>query len=534
MAQPAPIANGERQLTPERLFEQFERALSDTRIGAKAIGNFVALEDKSSFLEPTMQFLAKEERDAVRSWGTNVLELIGGDKSFRVLADLLRKEKTKEAKRGYRYTRFFTLRAVAHLAKSENQRRELLTLLEQIWNDDAEDYLIQAEASILLAQQGRSEPKAKVRDRLRDFSNYWATSRALRALREFTLFDLADEIISVMRNSDYIDHKYDAIRVLGAYTDNLVVVRALGDAVISSRISYLRLEAVKSLAKLGHPGAQADVVQALHDEDAEVRAQASRALRLLLGEDAVSVIVQRALREGIGEEELAHLLEALRRIDPGRSVSTETLSKELAGEDRRRAELAERMLVDLGGWAAVQRLSQRRNTLNSLDKLLAESEQGVKKTFEDTIRQARRNFYFAMGVNILVVSVGLILVILAIAQLIQSPEKLEGWIIPGAGGVFGVLISQYFNNPRRNAREDLTALMNVNMIFLGFLRQLNEIDATFKYAYIESRTVGEVAERMTSTVQQISDAVRTALHMAESYLKTTPPTQASTPPNKVG
>ena len=54
----------------------------------------------------------------------------------------------------------------------------------------------------------------------------------------------------------------------------------------------------------------------------------------------------------------------------------------------------------------------------------------------------------------------------------------------------GILITMFFNNPRRNAREDLTTLMNVNVIFLGFLRRLNQIDATFKYAYIESRSFG--------------------------------------------
>ncbi len=122
---------------------------------------------------------------------------------------------------------------------------------------------------------------------------------------------------------------------------------------------------------------------------------------------------------------------------------------------------------------------------------------------------------------------GLFLISLAIIQLTQKPEKLETWIIPGGAGLFGILITMFFNNPRQNAREDLTTLMNVNVIFLGFLRRLNEIDATFKYTYIESRSFG--TGDMDQTVKQIDEAVIQTLKMAEKYLRN--PKQSQTQPN---
>ena len=189
---------------------------------------------------------------------------------------------------------------------------------------------------------------------------------------------------------------------------------------------------MKSLAKLRHPDSQEDLISALRDDDAEVRVQASEALKSLLKEEAVPTILQYALREEVDETMLTHLVEALRLIDRDRKVSTQVLSKEMAGEDQRRVQLAELILLELGGWAAVQRISQRRNTLETLDRLLEQSEQAIKDTFQDTINQARRNFYFAMGVNILVVIVGLILITLAIMQLIQQPDKLQNWVVPGA------------------------------------------------------------------------------------------------------
>ncbi len=602
--------NDKSDLTPNELFEEFDKAQNDVDVGKNALTRFSAVKDKSAFVEKTIKFLReqkepKKDHDRVRSWGPNVLEIIGGEKAFRFLNDLLKEEKTKELKRGYRFTRFFTLRAINKLASSDSEREELRTLLEQLWQDEDEDYLIRAEAAILLVQQRKSDPMKWLKEMLGKFreDDYWAPARALRALREFPLPDLTDDIISVMRDSMYIDHKYDAIDVLGYYTNNVKVVHALGDVVITGRNRYLRLKAVKSLARLKNTEAEEGLVKALQDQDAEIREQASEALESLLSkEEAVSTIVQHALREryvfkwdeipgndrdrfieflienfDVGwvrtakiekiddgntinvstgnnnlslrlsnekikatltiddgrtdefvvkiengrlkiyrekkEQFLTYMTDAIRHIDPDRTLSTEILSKELGGEDRRRSEIAEKILAELGGWAAIQRLSQRRSTLKSLDDLLAKQEESVKSTFESTIRQARTNFKFAMCINIIVVLIGIVLIALAISQFVQKPDKLETWIAPGGAGT--VLIKLVFDTPRKNARSDLAVLVDVNVIFLGFLRQINEIDATFKHAYLE-RDFGTT--QMGETIKQIENTVAHTLNKLHDHI----------------
>jgi hypothetical protein len=315
-----------------------------------------------------------------------------------------------------------------------------------------------------------------------------------------------------------------AVQALACYAEDPTVVHELANLVRTSRDSYMRLCAVNALGDLRNREAQDALVRALADSNAEIRVQATAALQALVAkEEAVSIVVQRALSDETPRETLDYLLDALRRIDG--ALSAEVLNRELGGQDRRRAQAAEEILVNLGGWAAVQRLSQRRSTLDSLDEILKESEEVVRTTFADTIRQARLNFYFAMVVNVAVVLVGIALVMIAVVQLAQDPGDLEQWVVPGGGGVIGILISLLFNNPRKNAREDLTSLMNVNVIFLGFLRQLNEIDATFKHAYIESHTFG--AGDMRATVQQIDNAVEHTLTMAANHLRNLPTSQGA-------
>lgn len=521
-AKAAPPAPDAAELSPAELFDRFRKG--DIQKSYEALAMFQALADKRRFLTPALEFLATEDVDQIRSWAATVLEGIGGRKAFAALRAVFKPDDTRESKRRYRYTRFFALAGLARMERSESEREEVARLLDELWvprwQDTEEDYLVQAEAAVLLALRGRREPFTQVLAMLRAADNdFWITWACLRALREFPLPEVVSEVIGVMRTGRYYDHRLYAVRALARYRDDITVVHELANIVRASDDSYFRLVAVRALGELGNREAYDALVRALADPDAEIRVQATTALQSLLSKDeAIALVVQRALAEDTSPATLDYLLDALRRIDG--VLSAEALNRELGSQDRRRARAAEEILVNLGGWAAVQRLSQRRSTLDSLDEILRQSEEVVRTTFADTIRQARLNFYFAMAVNVLVVSVGLALIALAVVQLAQDPGKLEQWVLPGGAGVLGIIVNLLFNNPRRNAREDLTSLMNVNVIFLGFLRQLNEIDATFKHAYIESHAFG--ADDMRATVSQIENAVERTLTMAARHLRVVP------------
>src|SRR5262249_7565743 len=154
-----------------------------------------------------------------------------------------------------------------------------------------------------------------------------------------------------------------------------------------------------------------DLINAVSDANAEIRVQAALALGRCVGaDDAITMLVDAAMEPKRPDEHISQFVEALRKLDPDRASSSALLAKVLEGDDREGAQRAQRMLLDLGGWSAVQRLTQRRATLEQLDELLTDSEKVVQKTFERTISQARLSFYFALGVNVLVVIVGLVLV----------------------------------------------------------------------------------------------------------------------------
>lgn len=508
------------ELTPENIFAELDKALKDINVGFQVLAAFADLPNKADFLEPTIHFLEQETEDRVRSWGMNLLELIGGERAFEAAIGIFKGADTQE-KRRYLYTHFFALRAVLRLATTPEQKKRVESLLPKLWKDDGEDFLTRAAAAIQLAMRRQKEPKAWLREMLGSYTDFWAPLRTLRALKEYPLEELSDDVIKVMVNSKYLDHKFVAIKTLGEYKNSLNVLRALGDVVMTEQDEFLRLNAVRSMDKLQDPRAKDDLLRALEDSNAEVRLRASKVLsNLLTPQVAVAAIVDAALMPGIVPENLDYLVDSLRQVDSGRAITTEVLSDEMENEDQERAKQAEKILVELGGWAAVTRLSQRRRNLQALDNFLAESEKVVTHNYNNTMRQARFSFYFAMVVNALIVVVGLALVALALKHLIQNPDDFQAWVIPGATGVIGVLLNLGFNNPRHNAREDMATLLNVSVIFQGYLRELHQIDATFKHMYIENRDFG--TGDMSKTVDEIENSAVKTLAMVKKHLYTTP------------
>ncbi|MCX6673105.1 MAG: HEAT repeat domain-containing protein [Methanothrix sp.] len=527
----------EKELNPEELFQLFQSAFkqSNAEIGREALKRFDKVRDKSIFLDPTIKFISDESEDEIRGWATTILRMIGEDlpkwkddakraeaaqKAFQSIIELLKRTSSKEEKKRYSDTRFFALKAAKILSTDDDKQGILRGFLTTIWQDEDEHHPVRAEALVILADLGDNESKNKVRDWLKNPRDFRKSLGMLKALREFPQSDLEDEVIAILGSNDYYsDHKYEAILVLGkSPSGDLKVIRKLGEIARTDSHSYFRLQALKSLANLKKRESVFDLLHGLTDTNAENRVQACNALKSTLSTDteAISIIINEAFnKDSTDDVSIKQYVEALRHIDLDRTVSADILSRELRNEDRKRAQIAEKMLIELGGWVAVQRLNQRRITLDALDKLLNESEIVVKNTFEDTIRQARHNFKFALGVNILVVITGFVLIGIAIKQVWDGNSTFDQLSVGGAG-VFGLIINRYFNDPRKNAKEDLTTFMNVNVIFLGFLRQLNEIDATFKHAYLESQNFG--IAQMNETVTQIQVTMNKTLILASDYL----------------
>jgi hypothetical protein len=93
------------------------------------------------------------------------------------------------------------------------------------------------------------------------------------------------------------------------------------------------------------------------------------------------------------------------------------------------------------------------------------------------------------------------MILIAASGAVQLVSKggLEGWVASatsGAAGVFGILYSLLVAKPRERVQEAVNHVMNLKIIFLGYLRQLHQADQGYIRRLIENEplTVKELQD----------------------------------------
>ena len=538
---------------PKDLFDSFRVNTIEEgwAVADETFASFREQKIKSQFLQPAIDFIenvpktTQERVDETRQWGPQVLSFMKGKNAniaSRFLLDFFKKESAVNLKKNYRWTRFRALCSLDNLVESsrdESLKKQFADILNIIAYDEDEYYANQALSSLLIAKMNFDNSEttkaiAKIRDMLSKEApenhnlNLEAKTKmdaeptlcALNALNEVCLPNeggIRKDIVTIMKDSPYYNHRTEAIRALRKYKQDRNVVFELGHFIRTNSDHHLRQLAVASIGELQNPQAKDFLLESLTDRDSDVRAESIKAFPKLFDKpfSALRTIAEEAIKEDTNPVKFGFFVEALRKIDQDKNLCVQVLASDLDSDDHNRAARAQQILADVGGLASIQKLSRRR-TLETSYKVLEDSEKALTSIFSSNTLQATRGFYFAMGVNITIVSVGIVLVGLAIVQVIQNPENFFGWITPGAGGVFGIILTLYFNGPRRNAQQDLAILMNANMIYLGFLRMINEIDATFKHEFIEKSDFN--ADTTEKAVKQIAETIKTTLDYTSNFL----------------
>jgi hypothetical protein len=224
------------QITPEDLFREFRKVClpSGWRYANDILKKFEKLENKDTFLDPTLSFLKSERSDdIIRSWGTTVLETIASDGAFEGLTELLRLEDKNEMKK-FPETRLFAVRAIAKLAQEESRKKRMIDLFQVMVEDTNEALAAKVVVMIVFVKESSTDSGVKrqyekdIEGKLNPCGEYWHLLYTLRAIREIGYPLISKQILKVLDESTVVEHKRYAIKILPQYRDDDGVIGRLG------------------------------------------------------------------------------------------------------------------------------------------------------------------------------------------------------------------------------------------------------------------------------------------------------------------
>jgi HEAT repeat protein len=411
----------------------------------------------------------------------------------------------------------------AVIALAKMQPANLSAWLEYVSRDP--HILVKAVALRLLIESGNEEAIDALADMANNADLYtrWAACKVLRRQSGTKDFREAVEgrFLNALENCLLdkrlvVDVRFQAIWALADLKHKwLDAVKALTRLLEDDIPDWVRRTCVDALAQIGKPQTKEALLIALRDADAEVRVRAAHALKAVLGEtEAVGCIVDCVLYQ---DQYSSSCLEALRQI--GQEVASQVISKNVLHPDPKVAERARKLLIQLGGEDAVRVLQrQREEALKAYSDILKSADDQIMTQFEGLIKQARLAFSMTMWMHGVIFGLGVIVLSISLyvsmAQGFATFERFVG--IGTAAGSLTMLLALFYRGPLKNIGESVSNLLKVNVVFIGYMRQINQIDASFKQLFLSAGGFGTVD--MRQTVDQIQDSVKETMEGVKAYL----------------
>ncbi|XRA97181.1 HEAT repeat domain-containing protein [Pycnococcus provasolii] len=205
-----------------------------------------------------------------------------------------------------------------------------------------------------------------------------------------------------------------------------------------------------------------------------------------------------------------------------KEVVIEQLEDEMNAGSPARQEAARRLLVEMGGASAMRKISARSASVDAYRETVKEAEQSMQKMFAHTMADAQRGFHIALAMDVIVFVIGVLLIAASGVQAITKDES-ASWAGVGAtagGGALATMYSLLIAKPRQQVKAAVDHQMWIKMVFLGYLRELQQADQSFGRRMLEDRLMTE--EELNGFKRAIQDTMTKGLiHMRQVWSKGT-------------
>jgi hypothetical protein len=368
---------------------------------------------------------------------------------------------------------------------------DLKVLAREIKRNDPHPWLIMLATAVLA---GAGDPDA-VKEIKTNLCNGDKNS-TLRALRIVPLEDVLDEMI-VLANPDQEDSNsaYNAIVALGCIPNTWPHAQKAADALQRYLEFYHEnwwldgpwAKTLEALGNLRIARTASSIMEEFTSDNPKIIFEAARALEKILG---VPIAVARVVEAASHTDRmfLEGYASALRWMN--RDLVVEKLEEMMASGPVEQQETARILLIELGGLSAFQKVQARKMAIAHYTEQLEKAEDQVRDMFKNSIAEAQNGYKLASYMDFSVFILGSILIVVSAILALINQGNLDSWagsgLVSGGAGVLGVLYA-LIKDPRRRIPEEVDHLMYLKVIFLGYLRQLHQVDQAFTRSLLEDQ-----------------------------------------------
>jgi hypothetical protein len=160
------------------------------------------------------------------------------------------------------------------------------------------------------------------------------------------------------------------------------------------------------------------------------------------------------------------------------------------GQDRQQ-DLAREFLKEIGGYEALRLLRSRVASMEKHLTLIEEAEVKMLDRLDKLTDIARTGFGVMKNMDVVLFAVGILLLIASAGLAMFRDRTLNDWAgvaaaaTTGGVGLLSVLVGTLVDKPRQRLREAVDHVMTTNIVFLGYLRQLRQVDQSFSRQFFE-------------------------------------------------
>lgn len=148
--------------------------------------------------------------------------------------------------------------------------------------------------------------------------------------------------------------------------------------------------------------------------------------------------------------------------------------------------------------------TQRLLAWSAYQESIREVDQKALQQFQLTVSSLRTALWVRVGIYLLQLLVVSFALLLGLLQIQQFPsERILGLVISSVS--FLLLAILLFRNPVPSMNRNLVDLARLQIILQGYTRQINQVDAVFKQAFLERRVATESVVHSLAQVQKVID-----------------------------